>query len=74
MGALVVRSLYEKIDSLVVFPFVHRVVMIAPPNNGSPVADYFAQFSFLRFIIGLNVNNFTTNAFSGAKKISNTYL
>ena len=61
MGALVVRSLYEHIDSLTTFPFIHRIVMIAPPNNGSPVADFFAQFSFVKHIIGPNINNLTTN-------------
>lgn len=68
MGALVVRSLYEHIDSLSTFPFIHRIVMIAPPNNGSPVADFFAQFSFVKHIIGPNINNLTTNPNSGAGK------
>lgn len=68
MGALVVRSLYEHIDSLSTFPFIHRIVMIAPPNNGSPVADFFAQFSFVKHIIGPNINNITTNPLSGASK------
>ena len=68
MGALVVRSLYEHIDSLTVFPFIHRIVMIAPPNNGSPVADFFAQFSFVKQIVGPNVNNLTTNPVTGAGK------
>lgn len=68
MGALVVRSLYEHIDSLTSFPIVYRIIMIAPPNNGSPVADFFAQFSFLKFIVGPNVNNLTTNPKTGAGK------
>lgn len=68
MGALVVRSLYEHIDSLTSFPFVYRIIMIAPPNNGSPVADFFAQFSFLKFIVGPNINNLTTNPITGAGK------
>jgi uncharacterized alpha/beta hydrolase family protein len=68
MGALVVRSLYEHIDSLSSFPFIYRIVMIAPPNNGSPVADFFAQFSFIKFIVGPNVNNLTSNPVTGANK------
>lgn len=68
MGALVVRAMYEQMDSLTVFPFIHRIVMIAPPNNGSPVADFFAQFTFLKFIVGPNVNNLTTNPVTGAGK------
>lgn len=68
MGALVVRSMYEHLDSLTTFPFIYRIIMIAPPNNGSPVADFFAQFSFLKFIVGPNVNNLTTNPVTGAGK------
>ncbi|MFT3753896.1 MAG: hypothetical protein QM800_13805 [Paludibacter sp.] len=55
-------------DSLTAFPFIYRIIMIAPPNNGSPVADFFAQFSFLKFIVGPNVNNLTTNPVTGASR------
>ncbi len=68
LGALIVRSIYEHIDSLTSFPFIQRIVMIAPPNNGSPVADFFAQFSFVKHIIGPNINNITTNPLTGAGK------
>lgn len=68
MGALVVRSLYEHLDSLTNFPFMYRIVMIAPPNHGSPVADFFNQFRFLKFILGPNVNNLTTNKVTGSNK------
>jgi uncharacterized alpha/beta hydrolase family protein len=68
MGALVVRSMYEHLDSSVRFPFIHRIVMIAPPNNGSPVADFFAHFAFVKDIMGPNVNNLTTNPLTGAGK------
>jgi len=68
MGALVVRSMYERIDSLSGFPFIHRIVMIAPPNNGSPVADFVSQFKFVKYIIGPNINNITTNKITGAAK------
>jgi len=68
MGALVVRSIYEHLDSSVLFPFIHRIVMIAPPNNGSPVADFFVQFSFVKHIIGPNINNITSNPLTGAGK------
>ena len=68
MGALVARSIYEHLDSLTTFPYIQRIVMIAPPNNGSPVADYFAQFTFLKNILGPNINNLTTNPITGASK------
>lgn len=68
MGALVVRSLYEHLDSLTNFPFMYRIVMIAPPNNGSPVADFFNRFKFLKLVLGPNVNNLTTNKVTGSNK------
>jgi len=68
LGALIVRSMYEHLDSLTAFPFIHRIVMIAPPNNGSPVADFLAQFSFVKYIVGPNINNLTTNPQTGAGK------
>ena len=68
MGGLVVRSLYEHLDSLTLFPFIYRIIMVAPPNNGTPVADFFAQFSFIKFIVGPNVNNLTSNPVTGASR------
>lgn len=68
MGALVVRSLYNHPDSEKHFPFIYRFVMIAPPNNGSPVADFFNQFRVLKFILGPNVRNLTTDKFTGSAK------
>lgn len=68
MGALVVRSLHHYVQPEQHFPFIHRIIMIAPPNNGSPVADFFAQFGFLEFIVGPNVRNLTTDSKSGAQK------
>lgn len=68
LGALVVRSMYQHLDSTVQFPFIHRMVMIAPPNNGSPIADFWAQFGFVKYIVGPNVNNLTTDPVTGAQK------
>lgn len=68
LGALVVRAMYQHLDSTVQFPFIHRIVMIAPPNNGSPVADFWAQFGFVKYIVGPNVNNLTTDPVTGAQK------
>ena len=68
MGALVVRSLYQYIDTGSHFPFIHRFVMIASPNKGTPLADYWGQFEFLRFILGPNVHNLTTDPETGAPK------
>ncbi|MFZ4724847.1 MAG: esterase/lipase family protein [Paludibacter sp.] len=68
MGALVVRSIYEHLDSTSRFPFIYRFVMIAPPNNGSPVADFFAQFEFAKTLGGPNLENLTTDTITGAPK------
>lgn len=68
LGALVVRSIYHHLDSTVHFPYIHRFVMIAPPNNGSPIADFWAQFGFVKHLVGPNVDNLTTNPITGAQK------
>lgn len=68
MGALVFRAMNEYTDTAQVFPLMDRIVMIAPPNNGSPVADYFAQYSFFKFILGPNITNLTTDPKLGAAK------
>lgn len=68
MGGLVVRAMYKYIDFKKTFPFIHRIIMIAPPNKGSPVADFVSQFSFVKYIIGPNINNLTTNPETGSIK------
>ena len=68
LGALVVRSIYQHLDSTVRFPFIHRFVMIAPPNNGSPIADFWAQFGFVKYLVGPIVDNLTTNPITGSQK------
>jgi len=68
MGALVVRTLYEHLSPEIPFPYIHRIVMIAPPNKGTPVADFYRQFEFTKFLAGPNINNLTTDSLSGAIK------
>ncbi|HAN78216.1 MAG TPA: hypothetical protein DCQ31_10815 [Bacteroidales bacterium] len=68
LGGLVVRTLYEHIKTDSNFPFIHRIVMVAPPNQGSPVADFFVQWSLARFIVGPNLKNLTTNKSTGASR------
>ena len=68
MGALVVRSIYKHIDSLADFPIIKRFVMIAPPNNGTQVADFYYKFHFLRHILGPNLKNLTTDSITGASR------
>lgn len=68
MGSLVVRSIYEHIDSLADFPIIKRIVMIAPPNNGTQVADFYYKSHFLRQILGPNLRNLTTDSIVGASR------
>ena len=68
MGALVVRSIYKQIDSLVDFPKIKRIVMIAPPNNGTQVADFYYKSNLLRQILGPNLRNLTTDSIVGASR------
>lgn len=68
MGALVVRSIYYHIDSMADFPTIKRFVMIAPPNNGTKVADFYYKSRFLRHILGPNLRNLTTDSISGASR------
>lgn len=68
MGALVVRAMYQYLDSTTRFPHIYRIVMIAPPNQGSPVADFVSQFELLNRIGGPNLENLTTDEETGASK------
>lgn len=68
LGALVVRALYGNLKPEMKFPFIHRFVMIASPNQGSPMADFWNQFGFVKYIAGPNVENLTTDVKTGAPK------
>ena len=68
MGALVVRSMYNHVETENAPFFPYRFVMIAPPNQGSPVADFFTQFKFATHIGGPNLYNLTTDKTDGAPK------
>ena len=68
MGAFVVRSIYWHIDSLANFPIINRIVMIAPPNKGTTVADFYNKIHFLRFFLGPNLQNMTTDSIKGASR------
>ncbi len=69
MGALVVRSMlqYSRTDSL--FPNVYRIVMIAPPNNGAEIADFYSSFEILTKLIGPNVALMRTDSNSYARNL-----
>ncbi len=68
MGGLVVRTLYNYLKPGVKFPYIHRIVMIAPPNKGSPVADSLIRYDLIKFLAGPNLQNLTTDTLHGAPK------
>jgi hypothetical protein len=68
MGALVVRSLYNFIKPGDGFPKIIRIVIIAPPNKGTPLADFFIQSKIISHLAGPNIRNLTTNPVTGASR------
>lgn len=68
MGALVVRSMYKNIVSTSHFPFIFRIVMLAPPNKGTEMADIFSNPT-TEFLLGPNVKHMKTDSDSYANKL-----
>ena len=68
MGGLVVRSMYKYMNPKIHFPFIYRFVMLAPPNKGTEMADFFSRSSFRSFL-GPNVILMRTDSNSYAFKL-----
>lgn len=68
MGALIVRSMYQYLNSKEHFPFIFRMVMLAPPNKGTEVADSFS-YPTLKFLLGPNVDHMRTDSNSYANNL-----
>jgi len=68
MGGLVVRSMYKYQDPRIHFPYIYRFVMLAPPNKGTEMADFFSRSSFNSFL-GPNVLLMRTDSNSYAFKL-----
>ena len=68
MGGLVVRSMYKYMNPGIHFPFIYRFVMLAPPNKGTEMADFFSRSSFRSFL-GPNVVLMRTDSNSYAFKL-----
>lgn len=69
MGALVVRSMCKYIDTTSSFPLIFRIVMIAPPNHGAEIADFFSSNSFINTILGPNLKKMRTDSNSYVKSL-----
>jgi triacylglycerol lipase len=73
MGALVVRSMVQYAIKDSHFPVIYRIVMIAPPNGGAEIADFYASFQILKKLLGPNVEHMKTDSASYATKLPIPY-
>jgi esterase/lipase superfamily enzyme len=70
MGGIIVRALLEISAREAGLPPINRIVMVAPPNRGAELADGFAHNDFVRWLVGPNVDNLTTDSMSYVNRLS----
>ncbi|MBI4357192.1 MAG: alpha/beta fold hydrolase [Gammaproteobacteria bacterium] len=56
LGGIVIRFLMQETD----IPPLERVIMLAPPHQGSQMADWLSQSSFMRWFLGPVLAELTT--------------
>lgn len=66
MGGLIVRNMVKYSAADLNFPKIYRIVMIAPPNQGADIADFFKKNKCNRKILGPNVEKMRTDSMSYA--------
>jgi len=69
MGALVVRSMLKYSQNDERFPIIYRIVMIAPPNHGSEMADFGSTVENLPNFVGPNMELMKTDSNSYTNKL-----
>jgi hypothetical protein len=69
MGALVVRSMYNYLDTARRFPVINKMVMLAPPNKGAEIADFFSSNALINTLLGPNLVKMRTDSCSYANKL-----
>ncbi|MDD4971626.1 MAG: hypothetical protein PHT07_19545 [Paludibacter sp.] len=68
MGALVVRSMHQYLSPTEHFPYIFRIVMLAPPNKGTELANGLSNPA-LKYILGTNVEHMRTDSNSYANRL-----
>jgi uncharacterized alpha/beta hydrolase family protein len=69
MGALAVRSMIQYAIKDKDFPVIFRIVMIAPPNKGAQIADFYSSVEILKRLLGPNIGHMRTDPDSYAHKL-----
>jgi triacylglycerol lipase len=69
MGGIIVRALMKISAANNNFPFIHRIVMISPPNKGAELADFFKHNEFIAWVMGPNVDNLATDTTSYVNRL-----
>lgn len=73
MGALLIRSMLQFSSKDVSFPKIFRIIMIAPPNKGTEIADFFSKFGLVNYILGPNLKYMKTHSNSYANLLPKPY-
>lgn len=69
MGGLVVRAMLKYSGADLNFPKIYRIVMIAPPNRGADIADFFKEAKKVKVLLGPNVEKMETDSTSYANQL-----
>lgn len=69
MGGLVVRAMLKYSGTDKNFPKIYRIVMIAPPNRGADIADFFKTTDGIKVLLGPNVEKMETDSTSYANQL-----
>lgn len=69
MGGLVVRAMLKYSGTDKNFPKIFRIVMIAPPNRGADIADFFKAADGIKVLLGPNVEKMETDSTSYANQL-----
>ena len=73
MCALLVRSMLQYSANDKYFPKIFRIIMIAPPNRGTEIADFYSSFGIVNYFFGPNVQYMKTDSDSYANRLPKPY-